>query len=98
MISIIACAVMAFFSFSIGVHFFFTQKGEPTAKEKTIFLLNFVGVFAIGFSFGSSCGGYSAEQKCERQKAELANKKQALQDSLDIIKLQNEIKYLNTIR
>ena len=94
MISVVVYAVIAFFSFSVGVHFFFTQKGEPTAKEKTIFLGNFIGLFAIGFSFGVSWGGYSAEQKCEQQKAEPANKKQALQDSVAILELEQKLQTL----
>ena len=94
MILVIACAIILAFSFSIGAYFFFSQKGEPTAKEKTIFLGNFVGLFAIGFSFGSSCGGYSAKQKCEQQKAEPANRKQALQDSVAILELEQKLQTL----
>ena len=94
MFSVIVCAAIAVFSLSVGTNFFFNQKGEPTAKEKSIFLLNFVGVFMAGLSFGVSCGGYSAEQKCEQQKAEPANKKQVLQDSVAILELEQKLQNL----
>lgn len=66
----------------------------PTYRAKCRYMINFISLAIMGFLVGNYYGFNGAEVEFERQKAEPANKKQALQDSVAILELEQKLQTL----
>lgn len=93
MLSTILTFLVVLFSIYCAFRFFALQNGAPTKREKLTYFLNLIAIIVIGFLQGQTYGAYKTTCEYEQQKATRENYKQILSDSLEILKMKNEIKW-----